>query len=61
MSSGQIIKDKWKLVQFVDFMLLNKSKPMINYEDFQSLYEFLKIQFNLKGGFLTTMYTKKLS
>jgi hypothetical protein len=31
---------------------------MINYENYQSLYEFLKLQFNPKGSLLTTMYTK---
>jgi hypothetical protein len=28
------------------FSLLNKGKPMIDYEDFQPLYEFLKLRSN---------------
>ncbi len=50
LNSGQVVKDKWKFVQFATiFKLLNKGKPMINYEDFQPLYEFLKFQSNPKN------------
>jgi hypothetical protein len=35
LNSGQVVEDKWKFVQFATiFNLLNKGKPMINYEDF---------------------------
>jgi hypothetical protein len=34
-SSGQVVEDKKKLVQFVTILnLLSKGKPMIGYEDF---------------------------
>jgi len=34
LNSGQVVEDKWKLVQFATiFNLLSKGKPMINYED----------------------------
>jgi hypothetical protein len=43
------MEDMRKLVQFVIvFNLLSKGKPMTNYEDFQPLHEFLKLQFNPK-------------
>ncbi len=47
LNSGQAVDDKWKFVQFATiFNLLNKGKPMINYEDFQPLYEFIKFRSN---------------
>ncbi len=50
LNSGQAMEDKWKFVQFANiFNLLNKGKPMINYEDFQPLYEFLKFRSNPKN------------
>jgi len=40
----QAIEDKEKLVQFaIVFNLLSKGKPMIDYEDFQPLFKFLKL------------------
>jgi hypothetical protein len=39
------MEDKWKLVQFVIVSsLLCEGKPMTNYENFQPLHEFLKLQ-----------------
>ncbi len=44
MNRGQTIEDKQKLIQFASILnLLNKGKPMTNYEDFQPLYKFLKL------------------
>ncbi len=41
------MEDKWKFVEFATiFNLLSKGKPMINYEDFQPLYQFLKFRTN---------------
>lgn len=43
------MENKWKLVQFaIVSILLNKSKPMTNYQDFLSIYEFVKFWFNPK-------------
>ncbi len=43
---GQAMENKQKLVQFTSiFTLLSKCKPMIDYEDFQPLFKFLKIQY----------------
>jgi len=40
------VEDKKKLVQFAFILtLLSKGKPMIDYEDFKPLFEFLKFQF----------------
>jgi hypothetical protein len=37
----QIVEDKQKIIQFATiFNILNKGKPMTNYEDFQHLFEF---------------------
>jgi hypothetical protein len=47
LNSGQVMEDKWKFVEFATiFNLLSKGKPMINYEDFQPLYQFLKFRTN---------------
>jgi hypothetical protein len=41
----QVAEDKKKLVQFTSiFSLLSKGKPMIDYEDFKPLFEFLKLR-----------------
>ncbi len=40
----QIMEDKRKFIEFASILnLLSKGKPIINYEDFQPLYEFLKL------------------
>jgi len=40
------VEDKRKLVQFALILsLLGKGKPMIDYEDFKPLFEFLKLRF----------------
>jgi hypothetical protein len=44
LSLCQAMEDKEKLVQFaIVFNLLSKGKPMIDYEDFQPLFKFLKL------------------
>ncbi len=41
---GQAMEDKGKIVQFATiFILLNKGKPMTNYQDSQPLIKFLKL------------------
>jgi len=50
LNNGQTVEDKWKFVQFATiFNLLNKDKPMVNCEDLQPLYEFLKFRSNPKN------------
>jgi hypothetical protein len=35
LNNGQVMEDKWKLVQFATiFSLLSKGKPMIDYDHF---------------------------
>jgi len=46
---GSDQSNKKKVIQFtLIFMLFSKGKPMVNYEDFKPLYDFLKLKKNPK-------------